>query len=339
MKLTVDLLNTFLILIALFIAYLLPFELFLISYALLGPLHYLTEINWIKDKSYFVKEKYWLQLCVVMALLIAIPALIGLDFIKNSLSKSIISIVDSVKPYTNMAIFLCLVAAFIAIFIKRNYLKVIVFFGMGILSFFLIKVSNFNLIIGIFLPTLIHVYVFTLLFMWYGTLKQSTKVGSFNVILLAAVPVIVYLLPSYDSWKVLSEYVKSTYVESKFYLLNVYTSKTIGASDGSNFNFSDIITGKIQLFISFAYTYHYLNWFSKTTVIGWHKNINKTKLFALLTIWIVSVALYAYNFKLGLILLLFLSFMHVFLEFPINIISIKEIVKHYTKKLNSVKTN
>ena len=159
------------------------------------------------------------------------------------------------------------------------------------------------------------------------------------MVFLAVIPVIIYFFPSNESWRVLSEYVKNTYVESKFYLLNVYTSKVIGASDGTNFNFSDVITSKIQLFISFAYTYHYLNWFSKTSVIGWHKNINKTKLFTLLAIWVVSVALYAYNFKLGLILLLFLSFMHVFLEFPINIISIKEIAKYYTKKINSVKTN
>jgi hypothetical protein len=339
MKLNVDLLNTFLIVISLVAAYLLPFELFLISYAILGPLHYVTEINWIKDKSYFIKEKYWLKLCLVLALFVAIPSLIDLNFVKAKLPSGIIDGINSIRPYTNMAIFLCLVAAFSALFVQNNYLKVILFLCMGVISYFLIHQSTFNLIIGILLPTLIHVYLFTLLFMWYGTLKQSSSTGSFNVLLLAIVPIIIYLLPSYESWRVISDYVKNTYIESKFYLLNVYVSKTIGVSDGTTFNFSDIITNKIQLFISFAYTYHYLNWFSKTTVIGWHKNINKSKLSVLLTIWITSVMLYAYSFKLGLILLLFLSFMHVFLEFPINIISVREITKHYIEKLNDVKPN
>ncbi|MFY7669718.1 hypothetical protein ACOSP6_01385 [Tenacibaculum sp. MEBiC06402] len=339
MKLNVDSLNTILIIVSLIVAYLLPFELFLISYAILGPLHYVTEINWIKDKSYFVNNRYWLKLCLILAFIVAFPALIDLDFIKANFSEEIISSINSIRPYTNMAIFLCLVAAFSILFVRNNYLKVILFLTMVGISYFLVFQSTFNLVIGILLPTLIHVYLFTLLFMWYGTLKQSSNTGSFNVFLLALIPIIIYLLPSYESWKVISDYVKNAYVESKFYLLNVYVSKTIGVSDGSTFNFSDVVTNKIQLFISFAYTYHYLNWFSKTTVIGWHKNIDKSKLFTLLTIWIASLVLYAYSFKLGLILLLFLSFMHVFLEFPINLISVREITKHYVKKLNNVKSN
>ncbi|CAL2094158.1 conserved membrane hypothetical protein [Tenacibaculum sp. 190524A05c] len=333
MKLNVDTLNTFLILLSLVVAYILPFELFLISYAILGPLHYITEINWIKNKSYFVNEKYWLTLCIILTVIVVVPALFGLNFIEDNLPESWVTSIDYVRPYTNMAIFLCLVGAFIALLIKNKRLQLVLFLVFGIVSYFLIDISVFNLIVGILLPTLIHVYIFTLLFMWYGVLKKESKVGGFNVILLLLVPLIIYLLPSQENWKIISDYVKNTYVESRFYLLNVYVSKTMGFSDGSNFNFADVITSKIQLFISFAYTYHYLNWFSKTTVIGWHKTINKQKLIILLSIWITSVVLYAYDFKLGLILLLFLSFMHVFLEFPINVISIKEIIKHYSNKL------
>ena len=333
MKLNVDTLNTFLILLSLVVAYILPFELFLISYAILGPLHYITEINWIKNKSYFVNEKYWLTLCLILTFIVVVPALFGLNFIEDNLPESWVTSIDYVRPYTNMAIFLCLVGAFIALLIKNKRIQLVLFLVFGILSYFLIDISVFNLIVGILLPTLIHVYIFTLLFMWYGVLKKESGIGGFNVVLLLLVPLIIYFLPSQENWKIISDYVKNTYVESRFYLLNVYVSKTIGLSDGSNFNFTDVITSKIQLFISFAYTYHYLNWFSKTTVIGWHKTINKQKLVILLFIWITSVVLYAYDFKLGLILLLFLSFMHVFLEFPINVISIKEIVKHYSKKL------
>ena len=40
------------------LAFILPFELFLFSYAVLGPLHYLTEIGWLHKKNYFAKGKY-----------------------------------------------------------------------------------------------------------------------------------------------------------------------------------------------------------------------------------------------------------------------------------------
>ncbi len=339
MKFNVDTLNTILIIVSLILAYLLPFELFLISYAILGPLHYVTEINWIQNKKYFVKGKFWLQLCIVFALIVAVPALVDLNIVESYLSEDLLNMANNLRPYSNMAIFLCLVIAYSLLFIKKVYLRVLVISIMTALSFILVNESTFSLVVGILLPTLIHVYLFTLLFMWYGTLKKNSKVGSFNVVFLMVIPFVIYLIPSQESWRKLSDYVINTYVESNFYLLNVYVSKLIGASDGTNFNFSDVITRKIQLFISFAYTYHYLNWFSKTTVIGWHKNINTRKLILLLVIWISSIALYAYNFKLGLILLLFLSFMHVFLEFPINIISIREISKHYFAKLNNVKEN
>jgi hypothetical protein len=70
-------------------------------------------------------------------------------------------------------------------------------------------------------------------------------------------------------------------------------------------------------FIAFAYTYHYLNWFSKTSIIQWHK-VPAANLSIVLLLWAVSVGLYAYNYFIGFTALLFLSFMHVFVEFPLN---------------------
>jgi hypothetical protein len=84
---------------------------------------------------------------------------------------------------------------------------------------------------------------------------------------------------------------------------------------------------KIQIFIAFCYTYHYLNWFSKTSIIGWNRNISKTRISIILIIWLTSILLYWYNYKVGLSALFFLSMLHVFLEFPLNITTIKAIVK------------
>src|SRR5262245_1075832 len=40
------------------IAWVVPFELFVLSYAILGPLHYLTEISWLHDRGYFTPSRW-----------------------------------------------------------------------------------------------------------------------------------------------------------------------------------------------------------------------------------------------------------------------------------------
>src|SRR6478736_340910 len=55
---TIHHLNSLLILVSCLVAFYIPFELFLFSYGILGPLHYLTEIGWLHKKNYFTKGKY-----------------------------------------------------------------------------------------------------------------------------------------------------------------------------------------------------------------------------------------------------------------------------------------
>src|SRR5687767_4684915 len=55
---TLQYVNTGLIIFSCIVAFFIPFELFLFSYAILGPLHYLTEIGWLHKKNYFTKGKY-----------------------------------------------------------------------------------------------------------------------------------------------------------------------------------------------------------------------------------------------------------------------------------------
>ena len=81
--------------------------------------------------------------------------------------------------------------------------------------------------------------------------------------------------------------------------------------------FSDPAAVMLGRFIAFAYTYHYLNWFSKTKVIGWHR-VPKARFVAVIVIWLMSIALYLYDYQLGFRWLFLLSFAHVLLEFPLN---------------------
>jgi hypothetical protein len=82
----------------------------------------------------------------------------------------------------------------------------------------------------------------------------------------------------------------------------------------------------LMRFIAFAYMYHYLNWFSKTEVIRWHK-VPKLRFALVIGLWLTACGLYAYDYALGLSFLFFLSFSHVLLEFPLNIVSIVGIGK------------
>ena len=70
-------------------------------------------------------------------------------------------------------------------------------------------------------------------------------------------------------------------------------------------------------FIAFAYTYHYLNWFSKTSVIRWHE-IPRSRYVLVCLLWLASISIYIYDYGLGFRWLFLLSFAHVFLEFPLN---------------------
>jgi hypothetical protein len=77
-------------------------------------------------------------------------------------------------------------------------------------------------------------------------------------------------------------------------------------------------------FVAFAYTYHYLNWFSKTSIIKWHK-VPRKALIAVFVLWGLSLAIYAVNYMAGIMTLYLLSFVHVIFEFPLNFQSFREI--------------
>ena len=52
-----DAIHLGLMLAALGITYLVPFELLLLSYVVLGPAHYFTEISWLHDRKYFLPHR------------------------------------------------------------------------------------------------------------------------------------------------------------------------------------------------------------------------------------------------------------------------------------------
>jgi len=329
-KSLIDIINTGLIVISIALAYLFPLELFILSYAILGPLHYFTEINWIKDQHYFLDQKsIWLIFAIALSLIFSIPYLLNLDLLASLFSslKDQKETVLEYKKYINWTLFIGLIAAFSLLFFK----KVKYILGTLALGIFIAVLLNsnqsYNILFGTFLPTIIHVYFFTILFMLFGTLKSGNLIGFVNVVLVLLVPLFfIYIQVNPKEYSFTPLY-KETFLASKFHHLNAIIAKLFKLKNELSFYFYELIDLKIQMFIAFAYTYHYLNWFSKTTVIGWHKKITTKKATLIGGLWILSIAIYFYDYKIGFAFTLFYSVLHVILEFPLNILTIKSLFK------------
>ncbi len=331
-------------------AFIMPFEVFLFAYAVLGPLHYLTEISWLHDRQYFTKGKY----DSIVLWFIGVIILLESIAYKNHWNWPF----DS--SFGNKVIFLALTGSLLMIFVKNVYIKV---FGLLFILFIangIFKADDRDglaFFIGALLPTLVHVFVFTGFFILFGALKSRSQSGLLSFLVFIICPILLFVLFKDKTFIEVTKYGQDSYKAGGegFYdtnlsfLTNLFhvdfpqlkdaagnllfyegaDGNQIAAPDYSNAAqvvFHSQAGILLMRFIAFAYTYHYLNWFSKTEIIKWHK-VPKIRFVAVIILWITSLILYAINYQLGLKWLYFLSFCHVLLEFPLNMVSITGIGK------------
>jgi hypothetical protein len=310
----INITNMFLMFIAVILAYLLPFKMFLFAYAVLGPLHYLTEISWLEKKNYFLEKKYDIWVFILLALLLTFAL-----FDKDS----------KAGKFTTTYVITGFAFAVLSYFIKSNPIK----YGLTVVVFllsFAIKADKslfYFLAFGVMLPTLIHVFLFTGLFIFYGALKSKSKTGilSAAIFIICSLSFFYFKLPQSE---IVTQSVRDTmryFLEINNAFARIFMDWKI--SDYSLFFETDYGIA-IQRFVAFAYTYHYLNWFSKTTVIKWHE-VSRKRMAVILFLWIISVVLYYYDYHTGFMALFFLSFLHVFFEFPLNIHTIRGIGREF----------
>ena len=302
----INYLNIGLMLISLMAAYILPFELFLFSYAVLGPLHYLTEISWLDKKNYFVKSKKDIWLFVLLVVFITIGMF-------NSKAKT--------NDFIGSFLFSGFVYALVILYVEKLGVKLFLVF----LTFIVSLIFHFNkypdfpfMLFAVWLPTIIHVFIFTGLFILYGALKSGSSSGiiSLLVFIICATTFFIYM-PEHFGIAV-SDYGKKAYSYFRILntsLYNVFGFGTLQTNDNALYFSAKAVA--VMRFIAFAYTYHYLNWFSKTSVIKWNQ-ISKNRLGIIIVLWIISVGLYAFSYKIGFYALFLLSMLHVFFEFPLN---------------------
>jgi len=312
--------NIGLMLISSLFSFLLPFETFLFVYAFLGPLHYLTEISWLEKRNFFTTRKRDIVVFILCGILFTIPV-----FFKGT----------AIQNYSSRIMMLAVFYAVIIVFVKNNILKYIlaaVFFFIS-----MAKKDDYNgqsfLWFGVMLPTIIHVFVFTGLFILFGALKSKSKTGILSLAVFIICPFALLLLNTNFVLATSSETIKTNM--SSFEIIN-RTLILIFGLDGSvtnlqtalqltkEFLFNSPVAITVARFVAFAYTYHYLNWFAKTTTIKWHE-ISKIRMMVIMLLWITSIVIYLINYQLGFKILFFLSIMHVLLEFPLNIVTLKGI--------------
>ena len=426
----INYLNIGLMLITAVLAYYFPFETFLLAYAYLGPLHYLTEISWLHDRQYYAKGKWDFLVLLIVGVLLSYAAF-AKDF---GFSKDVYDYFVEMNLFDKLLVF-ALFASILFALVKSLWIKLgsifllYIFVGGWLSPERAQENADSTTIFALtaLIPTLIHVYVFTGLFMLYGALKSRSVSGMWQMVGFVAVPLLlVFSLPVDTKDAFLSNYGKDAYYAKGdgFYNTNYLILDhfdLIEEQKLTNKEYLDIITKEgnksyflrqglidtaafdahtdsltkiadrpfvlkpmaintanlapqfqydhllyffdtssryinsineyrfepmpkkvmksrtkkeidgliyfsevgimLMRFIAFAYLYHYLNWFSKTEIIRWHK-VPKVRFILVLVTWIASSAFYAYDYSLGLSLLFFLSFSHVLLEFPLNIVSI-----------------
>ncbi|HET6992856.1 MAG TPA: hypothetical protein VFJ43_16090 [Bacteroidia bacterium] len=328
----INYLNIGLMIISLAVAFVVPFELFLFSYAVLGPLHYLTEISWLHERKYFTKGKYdYIFLGIAGLILFLLVYFAPASW--NVLSQKKDPSGNVTTFYTSTVIvYVAFVASLAMVFLKSTFHRLIAFLFICVS---IIISKGLFLLFSVFMPTLIHVYFFTFLFMLYGALKSKSKSGYLSCFVLAVIPfIIVYFDPGNFG---LTNYAFTHY--QKFDTVNKETlshffdlSTLKQGTTWSEVIYKSDMGLIVMRFIAFAYTYHYLNWFSKTTVIKWHQ-VPKLRLLIIGVLWIAAVIFYMVKYELGFNVLFFLSFLHVFLEFPLNHVTFVGIFKELGLRL------
>jgi hypothetical protein len=288
-----DILHLGLLLGAVALSYLLPFELLLLSYAILGPAHYLTEISWLHDRKYFLPRRW-------LALVLCLIAL-GTMFMASDFWLGIL------VCFTFTA---CAILAWMGTGPRALAAIAIASGSFALLGLFDIPFG----LAWVLVPTVIHVSVFTLVFMTVGAFRSRSATQFALVgIYLAAIAAIILVPPS-----------RATVIPSLARLGGEYFGD-IPAALGSLLHipyltFDTRFTG----LLSFVYTYHYLNWFIKADVIRW-ADVPRPRLAAIAGLSLAATGLYFYNYAYGFTVLLLLSFLHVLLEFPLNSISIRQL--------------
>ncbi len=296
----VERVNSALMVAACAAAFVAPFHVFLAAYAILGPLHYLTQISWMHDRHYFAPRpaarRWWLVLVgAAMAVLLY-------GYVSNDLLQK------PVKPTLEIAmVYLVFATAAILLWV-RHIVNAVVLTIVVAAALAVFSDARAYALLAYFIVTIIHVLLFTAAFVLYGALKRRSGPA------LVSLGVFIACIASFFLFRTppaLAASPKIQEIYGFFAPLNEQLIALFGLEGGV------YEAVPVMRLIAFAYTYHYLNWFSKTSIIGWH-HVTRRRAAVIAVAWSIAVALYAFDYTTGLSVLYVLSVLHVLLEFPLD---------------------
>ncbi len=279
-----------------------PFHLFLFAYAVLGPLHYLTEISWLHDRDYFAPgqgRRWWLLLVA------ATMAVLSYGFVESDLLRR------PVPPAFEIGmVYLVFVTAMMLLFVRRSA-SAAALIVVAVTAIALFSGAPAYALIAYFLVTIVHVLLFTAAFVLHGALRTKSRSGllSLAVFTICIASFFFYAPPSIVAPPSLRP------IYAPFEPLNAQLIALFHLGGSSIYETPQAVA--VMRLIAFAYTYHYLNWFSKTSIIRWHE-VPRRRAALIAALWIAAMAIYARDYATGFAVLYLLSVLHVLLEFPLD---------------------
>lgn len=282
-----------LMLAALGLTYLVPFELLLLAYVVLGPAHYATEISWLHDRKYFLPQR---SVAVGLALVAVVAALIDnaawFGFVMWS------------------AFVVCVLLA-----ATTSALQGVVLFVVALAVTAWLAMHGASLaVLGVLLPTLIHVSLFTMVFMALGAFRSGATVQWVLLALYVAAIALILIVPP-SAATIIPSFEKA----GQDYFANVAPAL------GRLFGIPNLkLDTRLVSLLAFVYTYHYLNWFIKAEIIHWNL-MSRGRLALVVAASAASTALYFYDYAFGFTVLLALSLAHIVLEFPLNGLALRQL--------------
>lgn len=301
----VNWLNVGLMILACGAAIVAPFHVFLFAYTVIGPLHYLTEISWLHDRNYFTRRilarRWWLALVLLTLLALAVA------YASNNPPHI------TVPPKVEIALIYLVFAAAAAAIYARDWMNEVALLGMlalGLAFFSGFQSYAWVALTANLLPTFIHVYIFTGAFILLRALKSRSWVAVLSLVVFVSCAAVAAFVPA--PLAAATGRVRELYTSFEFLNRELLWLAT-GRSQGV---YESVGIGVMRL-IAFAYLYHYLNWFSKTSIIKWHE-VTRSRAVTILGLWVAGGLIYLYDYRLGFGVFYIMSMLHVFLEFPLN---------------------
>src|SRR5215212_7150826 len=169
--------NILLMLIALAAAVVAPFHVFLFAYAVLGPLHYLTEMSWLHDRQFFTPARAhrtaWLVLVIATTIVMAI-GYVSADLLRRPMT-----------PTVEIGMFLLVFIAAIVASYVRHPVNAAAIIGIATAGILILSRYPAYGILAYLLITIVHVFVFTAFFILAGATKSKSTSGYLSLAVFA----------------------------------------------------------------------------------------------------------------------------------------------------------